>query len=155
MLACDRVKLYDAAVFDVLYGDGFCRSEVGVSALPWLVKALNGLAGSVHGSLQCVLWHFARGGKTMALEFCQILVEFFRITDCISFALDHAGYPCRKFCLQIGLLPWSLDEDVEYPINFGVLSVVFFSLDGKSHCWIGAFVAHQRQYVRVVCINRD
>lgn len=78
MLARDSVKLIDAAVFDVLSGDDFCRGEVGVAALPWLVKALNGLAGCVHGSLQCVLWQFAMGGKTMALEFCQIIVEFFR-----------------------------------------------------------------------------
>lgn len=66
-----------------------------------------------------------------------------------------ARYPCRKFCLQIGLIPWPLDEDVEYPIKVGVLSVVFVSLEGKSHCWLAAFVAHQRQYVRVICIKRE
>lgn len=97
MLARDSVKLIDAAVFDVLSGDDFCRGEVGVSALPWLVKALNGLTGSVHGSLQCVLWQFAMGGKTMALEFCQIIVEFFRHNECDTFA----SRSCRVSMSQI------------------------------------------------------
>lgn len=42
----------------------------------------------------------------------------------------HAEYPWSKFRLQIGFLPWPLDEDVVYPIYIGVLSVVWISLVG-------------------------